>query len=165
MLINRLNLRTSGLLSVLLICSNTVHGSTKRPNILWISCEDISSHLGCYGDLVATTPNLDQLAAEGVRYTHAFTCHGVCAPSRTGIITSQYPISIGANHMRSKVRLPEHIRCFPEYLRRAGYYCTNNSKTDYNFYWNEDEIWDETSGKAHWKIAMMQTSHSLPYSI
>ncbi len=151
MLINRRNLLTSGLLSVLLICSNTVHASTKRPNILWISCEDISSHLGCYSDLVATTPNLDQLAAEGVRYTHAFTCHGVCAPSRTGIITSQYPISIGANHMRSKVRLPEHIRCFPEYLRRAGYYCTNNSKTDYNFFWNEDEVWDETSGKAHWK--------------
>ena len=123
----------------------------QRPNIVWISCEDISSHLGCYGDSVATTPNLDKLASEGVRYSHAFTCHGVCAPSRTGIITAQYPISIGANHMRSKVKLPKHIRCFPEYLRKAGYYCTNNSKTDYNFEWERDVVWDESSKRAHWK--------------
>ena len=123
----------------------------QRPNIVWISCEDISSHLGCYGDSVATTPNLDKLASEGVRYSHAFTCHGVCAPSRTGIITAQYPITIGANHMRSKVKLPKHMRCFPEYLRQAGYYCTNNSKTDYNFEWERDVVWDESSKAAHWK--------------
>lgn len=123
----------------------------ERPNILWISCEDISSHLGCYGDPVATTPHLDQLATEGVRYTHAFTCHGVCAPSRTGIITAVHPISTGANHMRSKVTLPDHIRCFPEYLRQAGYYCTNNSKTDYNFRWDREAVWDESSRQAHWK--------------
>jgi len=122
-----------------------------RPNILWISCEDISSHLGCYGDPDANTPALDQLASEGVRYTHAFTCHGVCAPCRTGIITGMYPIALGANHMRSKVKLPEHVKCFPEYLRDAGYYCTNNRKTDYNLYWNEADVWDETSGNAHWK--------------
>lgn len=124
---------------------------TSRPNILWISCEDISSHLGCFGDTVATTPHLDQLAADGVRFTHAFTCHGVCAPSRTGIITAVHPISTGANHMRSKVTLPEHIRCFPEYLRAAGYYCTNNSKTDYNFHWDRNAVWDESSRNAHWK--------------
>ena len=121
-----------------------------RPNIVWISCEDISSHLGCYGDPNATTPNLDAFAEQGVRYTRAFTCHGVCAPSRTGIITGMYPIGIGANHMRSKATLPESIRCFPAYLREAGYYCTNNSKTDYNFHWKQDEVWDESSNKAHW---------------
>jgi arylsulfatase A-like enzyme len=125
--------------------------AAERPNILWISCEDISSHLGCYGDPVATTPHLDALAAEGVLYTHAFTCHGVCAPSRTGIITGMYPIALGANHMRSKATLPDHVRCFPEYLRNAGYYCTNNSKTDYNFSWKPDNVWDETSRKAHWR--------------
>ncbi len=122
-----------------------------RPNILWISCEDISSHLGCYGDPLATTPNLDRLAAEGTMYTHAFTCHGVCAPSRTGIITGMYPISLGANHMRSKAELPEQIRLFPALLREAGYYCSNNSKTDYNLVWKQQEVWDETSGKAHYR--------------
>ena len=122
-----------------------------RPNILWISCEDISPRLGCYGDTTATTPNLDRLATEGIRFTHAFSCHGVCAPSRTGIITASYPISLGANHMRSKVKLPPHIHPFPQDLRESGYYCTNNSKTDYNLRWDEKATWDETSGKAHWK--------------
>lgn len=124
---------------------------SQRPNILWISVEDISSHLGCYGDPHAITPNLDAFAEQSVRYTQAFTCHGVCAPSRTGIITGMYPHQIGANHMRSKTTLPDHVRCFPEYLKQAGYYCTNNSKTDYNFAWDQSKVWDETSRKAHWK--------------
>lgn len=136
--------------SLLLILSSGTTAAD-RPNILWISCEDISPRLGCYGDTTATTTHLDQLAAEGIRYTHAFTCHGVCAPSRTGIITASYPISLGANHMRSKANLPPNIRPFPQYLREAGYYCTNNSKTDYNLHWDQKSTWDETSGNAHWK--------------
>ncbi len=128
---------------------------TERPNILWISCEDISPHLGCYGDRLACTPTLDQLAAEGVRYTHAFSCHGVCAPSRTGIITGMYPISLGANHMRSRVSLPGHIRCFPEHLRESGYYCSNNSKTDYNLMLDLTRVWDESSATAHWRNRKM----------
>lgn len=126
-------------------------GEDQRPNILWISCEDISPHLGCYGDRHVRTPNLDQLAREGILFTHAFSCHGVCAPSRTGIITGMSPITLGANHMRSKVRLPAHVRLFPSLLRDAGYYCTNNSKTDYNLEWKEQDVWDENSNKAHWK--------------
>ena len=145
-----MNLKSCFLACLLLGCTSAAVAS-ERPNLLWISCEDISSHLGCYGDPNAHTPSLDQLAAEGVRYTHAFTCHGVCAPSRTGIITGMYPIGLGANHMRSKVTLPAHVQCFPVYLRQAGYYCTNNSKTDYNFHWNQDEVWDESSRRAHWK--------------
>ena len=142
------------LLTSLVFCTPLLIHTAKaadRPNILWISCEDISAHLGCYGDLDATTPTLDQLATEGVRYTHAFTCHGVCAPCRTGIITGMYPIALGANHMRSKVTLPDHVKCFPESLRAAGYFCTNNSKTDYNVHWNQSDVWDESSVTAHWK--------------
>lgn len=123
----------------------------ERPNILWISCEDLSPILGCYGDRTATTPNLDKLATEGTLFTHAFSCHGVCAPSRTGIITGMYPISLGANHMRSKVRLPSHVQLFPSLLRNAGYFCTNNSKTAYNLEWPAKEVWDINSAKAHWK--------------
>lgn len=133
------------------VLAQAAEPTRSAPNILWISCEDISSHLGCYGDTAATTPHLDQLASEGVRYSHAFTCHGVCAPSRTGIITGMYPVALGANHMRSKATLPAHVRCFPEYLREAGYYCCNNSKTDYNFHWKKDAVWNNTSRQAHWK--------------
>jgi uncharacterized sulfatase len=122
----------------------------QRPNILWITCEDISPNLGCYGDRYAVTPNLDRLAEQGVRYTHAFAPIGVCAPSRSTLITGLYACSIGTHHMRCTGRLPAEVRCFPEYLRQAGYYCTNNVKTDYNFP-PPKAAWDESSAQAHWR--------------
>lgn len=121
-----------------------------RPNILWLSAEDISPHLGCYGDPHAITPFLDSLAANGIRYTNAFTTAGVCAPNRSGIITGMYQTSLGTQHMRCQAKLPRHIKPFTTFLRSAGYYCTNNSKTDYQFTTPKD-AWDESSGKAHWK--------------
>ena len=123
---------------------------TPRPNILWITCEDISANLGCYGDTYARTPTLDGFARRGVRYTNAFGITGVCAPNRSCLITGVYPSTLGSHDMRSTTRLPEHVKCFPEYLRGAGYYCSNNSKTDYNFP-TPKTAWDECSGKAHWK--------------
>ena len=126
--------------------------AAERPNVLWISCEDISAHLGCYGDPHAITPNLDRLAEQGVRYTHAFTAAGVCAPNRSTIITGMYQNSIGTHHMRCDAKLPTWLRPFPMLLREAGYYCTNNSKTDYQFSEpSPKSIWDESGGKAHWK--------------
>ncbi len=121
--------------------------AAERPNILWISCEDISANLGCYGDPHASTPNLDRLATEGARFTRAFTHAPVCAVVRSGIITGVYPVSIGSQHMRSRIVPPAHIRCFTEYMREAGYFCTNRSKTDYQF---EPPItaWDR-QGKSH----------------
>ncbi len=124
--------------------------ATQRPNILWLSAEDISPHLGCYGDSQAITPNLDRLAKEGVRYTHAFTTAGVCAPCRSGIITGMYQTTLGTHHMRCNAQLPAHIKPFPLYLRRAGYYCTNNSKKDYQFR-EPKETWDISGRKAHWR--------------
>jgi uncharacterized sulfatase len=121
-----------------------------RPNILWISLEDVSAHFGCYGDPHAITPYVDALASEGVRYTHAFTAAGVCAPCRSTIITGMYQTSIGSHHMRCEATLPDFIKPFPFYLRQAGYYCTNNSKTDYQFK-APQETWDESSRNAHWR--------------
>jgi arylsulfatase A-like enzyme len=121
-----------------------------RPNILWLSAEDISPHLGCYGDANAITPHLDKLATEGTRYTHTFTTAGVCAPCRSGIITGMYQTTLGTHHMRCKAVLPEHIKPFPMYLREAGYYCTNNSKTDYQFR-HPKETWDFSGRKGHWR--------------
>ncbi|MCO8125368.1 sulfatase [Stieleria sp. TO1_6] len=112
-----------------------------RPNILWISCEDISPNLGCYGDPHAITPNLDQLAADGVRFDAAFTPAGVCAVVRSSVITGMYAPSIGSQHMRSRIVPPAAVKAFPEMLRAAGYFCTNRSKTDYQFEPTES-IWD-----------------------
>ncbi len=122
----------------------------QRPNILWISCEDTSPDLGCYGDSYAVTPNLDKFAAQGARYSLAFSHAPVCAPSRSGLILGMYPTTVGSHHMRSNVLPHGDWRCFPAYLRDAGYYCTNNAKTDYNFPVPKD-AWDDSSNKAHWR--------------
>lgn len=138
------------LLVAVLLDGGTRADEPPRPNIVWITCEDSSPNLGCYGDQYAVTPHLDRLAAEGVRYTRAFTVAGVCAPSRSCLITGMYPSTIGSQHMRSTTRLPEDMKCFTEYLREAGYYCSNNSKEDYNFK-TPPSAWDESSPKAHWR--------------
>lgn len=140
------------LLALLIVLASPVGAEQRRPNILWISAEDISAHLGCYGDPYAITPHLDALAAEGVRYSRAFTTAGVCAPCRSGIITGMYQNSIGTHHMRCDATLPDWLKPFPMHFREAGYYCTNNAKTDYQFSKpSRREIWDDSSAEAHWK--------------
>ncbi len=123
---------------------------TERPNILWITSEDNGQELGCYGDQYADTPNIDRLAARSLRYLNAWSTAPVCAPARTTIISGLYPPSTGAEHMRSMTRLPSGFRMYPQYLRAAGYYCTNNSKEDYNLE-KVGQVWDESSRKAHWR--------------
>jgi N-sulfoglucosamine sulfohydrolase len=128
----------------------TVAPAEGPPNILWITCEDVSAaYLACYGDPHAITPNLDKLAGESVAYNKAFATAPVCAPSRSCLITGVYATSLGTQHLRSDVDLPEKIKCFPEYFRQAGYYCSNNYKKDYNF--TDVNVWDESSHEAHWR--------------
>lgn len=132
-----------------------------RPNILWITCEDINCALGCYDDSVAETPNLDRLAGEGIKFINAFGVAGVCAPNRHTLITGMYTVSTGGHNMRTinnlvedlpdyGVVLPPEVRCFSELLRAAGYYCTNNQKTDYQFH-APVTAWDECDFDAHWR--------------
>jgi len=142
-----------------------------RPNIVWITVEDMSPWLACYGDATVETPSIDRLAREGVRYTNAHANTPVCAPARSTLITGMYPTTIGSMHMRtgnpSRAALarnpeayagipnyeavpPPEARCFPEYLRAAGWYCSNRSKQDYQFT-APVTVWDASSGKAHWR--------------
>ncbi|MCF6332232.1 MAG: sulfatase-like hydrolase/transferase [Draconibacterium sp.] len=122
------------------------------PNILWLVSEDNSPFLGCYGDTFATTPNLDKLASEGFLYTHAYANAPVCAPARNTIITGVYACSNGNQHMRSYYPKSDIVKTYPEYLRKVGYYCTNNAKTDYNTNSiDPNKIWNESSNKAHYK--------------
>jgi arylsulfatase A-like enzyme len=121
-----------------------------RPNILWLTSEDNSPYLGCYGDAQAQTPHLDKLAAQGLRYRNAFANAPVCSTSRTTLITGMYATSLGAHHHRSSVAIPAGFKLYPEVLRAAGYYTTNNSKTDYNLPGGA-KAWHESSAKAHYK--------------
>jgi N-sulfoglucosamine sulfohydrolase len=124
----------------------------KRPNILWLVSEDNTILLGCYGDKHAKTPTLDGLAAAGVRYEQARAPAPVCAATRTAIITGRYAPSIGTQNMRSKQPLSEDVIFWPELLRAAGYYTTNNAKTDYNTSSDRTkQAWNESSKNAHYK--------------
>ena len=145
--------------------------TSDQPNIVWISVEDMSPWLACYGDDTVATPNIDRLAREGVRYTNAHANTPVCAPARSTLITGLYATSIGSMHMRTgkpsgaalerdpdayadipnyEAVPPVGVRCFTEYLRKAGYHCTNRSKQDYQF--NAPvTAWDLSGGKAHWR--------------
>ncbi len=136
------------MLTLLFVADACAQG--QRPNILWITSEDNGPHLGCYGDVFADTPNLDALAARGLRYVRAWSNAPVCAPARTTIITGMYATTLGAEHMRSMVKLPEGMLLFPQNLREAGYYCTNNSKEDYNVR-KPGQVWDASSRSAHWR--------------
>lgn len=150
--------------SALIAAYGQVNAENEQPNILCVVCEDISPYLACYGDPVAKTPNIDNLASESIRFTSMYAPVGVCAPSRNALITGVYPTSIGANNMRTSLNpstlppditpydvvLPVGMKCYTEFLRAEGYYCTNNFKTDYQF---EPPLtaWDENGEKAHWK--------------
>lgn len=154
-------------LVIILALSFGVCAAQKQPNILWITCEDMSPHLGSYGETVAKTPHLDALAKDGIRFTNAYTTAGVCAPSRAAIITGMYQTFLGAQNMRVhrsnasannypvnfleyEAVPPSYVKAFPEYLRAAGYYCTNNAKTDYQFQ-APPTVWDESNKKAHYR--------------
>ncbi|WP_136480747.1 sulfatase family protein [Cognatitamlana onchidii] len=134
----------------------------KQPNILWLVTEDMGAYIPPFGDSTVATPNLSKLANEGVIYPNLYSTSGVCAPSRAAIATGMYPSSIGANHMRTNsytevTGLPKYeavpppeVRMISEWLRQAGYYCTNNYKTDYQFK-APVTAWDESSPYAHWR--------------
>lgn len=150
----------------------------ERPNIVWIVAEDLSPVIPSFGDSTIVTPHLSKLAHEGVCYDNFYAPHPVCGPARAAIITGMYANSIGASHMRTgpwfggnptekaltdyeKKAMPpqiksyeaipsKEVKMFTEYLRSAGYYCSNNSKEDYQFI-KTTTAWDESGNKAHWR--------------
>jgi N-sulfoglucosamine sulfohydrolase len=143
------------------VFSQTTSGGNERPNILWITTEDMSPNLPMFGDPTIVTPNLSRLAAEGTSFRHVYSTAGVCAPARSALITGMYQTTMGTHNMRTAsggragmisylAVPPAEAKCFPEYLRANGYYCTNNRKTDYQF-GTPFTAWDESSNKAHWR--------------
>lgn len=151
--------------------SQPAAAAQQRTNVLWLVAEDMSPWLGCYGDDTVPTPNCDRLAREGVRFDNAFATSPVCAPARSSLITGMYATRIGTMQMRNNSPSssavakdpdayadvpgyeglpPPWLRCFPETLRAHGYYCTNNSKQDYQFR-APATVWDASNGRAHYR--------------
>jgi arylsulfatase A-like enzyme len=138
---------------LLVVClAPTVLFAQDRPNIVWIVTEDNSKHqLRLYDPAGAPMPTIERLAKTGIVFNHVFSHSPVCSVSRSTIITGAYGPRIGTQyHRRSEAApLPEGLRMFPFYLREAGYYTTNNAKTDYNV--RDAGMWDESSNQATWR--------------
>ncbi len=143
-----IGMRLLAALAFLCVINGCGEAPAARPNILWISLEDITPMMGAYGDEYARTPVFDGLAAEGIRYDKAYAVSPVCSPSRSSVITGMYPNSLGSMHHRSNTRPPEFSKMLPNLLREAGYYTSNNRKRDYNM---GGDDWRESSEKAHWR--------------
>jgi arylsulfatase A-like enzyme len=129
--------------------TSCVTGNPEKPNILWLTSEDNNiDWVGCYGNPFAETPNLDALSEQGFRYTHCYANAPVCAPQRCTWITGMYALSLGTHPMRSRNDIPhDSISYYPDFLKRAGYYVSNGSKTDYNIGGRDDnECWDSKDG-------------------
>lgn len=141
-----------------------------RPNILWITIEDWSPDLSCYGTKGIHTPNVDKLASEGIRYRTAFTTSPVCSTSRSAMMTGYYQNYIGANQHRtnSKKPLPYGIKPIPKLFEEAGYFTTLMSwKTDVNFlpdtkeelFMNTNDWNDRAAGQPFFARITFQDTH------
>ena len=153
-----MNLKHSGILvfTVLLLigCKLDKKGpSINLPNIVWLVSEDNSKHyLQLYDKNGASMPNVEALAKNGIVFNNAFSNAPVCSVARSTIITGCYAPRVGAQYHRNMqfAPLPEGLKMFPEYLREAGYYTTNNAKEDYNFKTPEG-VWDESGNEASYQ--------------
>tara|TARA_B100001094_G_C18194382_1_gene809577 strand:+ start:6473 stop:8254 length:1782 start_codon:yes stop_codon:yes gene_type:complete len=122
-----------------------------KPNILCLVSEDCPPFLSSYGNSICRTPSLDKFAKESIVFNNAYCTSPVCGPSRFSILTGKMPEAYPpAQHMRSNGNVPKNITTVPGILRLAGYYCTNNEKTDYNCNIDVSSIWDDCSDEAHW---------------
>ncbi|MEW6302388.1 MAG: sulfatase [Verrucomicrobiota bacterium] len=158
----------------------SAHAAT-RPNILWLVGENIDHDLGCYGEKLVRTPNLDRLAAEGMRFTRVFSTAPVCATSRSAFMTGMYQTSIDVHHMRSHrdddFRLPPGVRPLTHRLQALGYFTANiktigdrsvgTGKLDLNFV-NEGPIYmsdDWSALKSRQPFFAQINSHEVEYDI
>jgi N-sulfoglucosamine sulfohydrolase len=147
-------MKNKRLLAATMVCLAWANGfaeAGQRPNILWIIAEDMSPDLGCYGNKVVSTPNIDLLATRGMKFNHVFTTGPACSPSRTSLATGVYQTTLGAYHMRYsdglKPILPEPVRILPELMREQGYYTGNIRK-----------VCNTGSGKDDWLFKTAQKS-------
>jgi len=128
--------------------SENIEEEPSIPNFLWLTIEDTSEYqFGCYGNQDIETPTIDMLAGKGIQYTNASSTAPHCSPARSTLITGCYATTFGMDIHREDYDTPDNI-FYPQYLREAGYFCTNNAKTDYNTTINDNSLWDECGREA-----------------
>jgi len=128
--------------------SENIEEEPSIPNFLWLTIEDTSEYqFGCYGNQDIETPTIDMLAGKGIQYTNASSTAPHCSPARSTLITGCYATTFGMDIHREDYDTPDGI-FYPQYLRDAGYFCTNNAKTDYNTTLDDKSLWDECGREA-----------------
>ena len=130
-----------------------VEKTPDRPNIVWIVSEDNSKHyMGLYEDQGTPMPNLESLAQKGLVFNNMFSNGPVCSVARSTIISGCYAPRVGSQYHRRTAfaPMPEGVEMFPAYLRKAGYYTSNNAKEDYNLI-KENDVWDNSSKRATYR--------------
>ena len=146
----------------------------KRPNFVWINTHDVSArNLGCYGDDYATTPHLDKLAEEGVRYANAFACGPICSPARTSIFSGMHQTTVGTHHHRSFARRPDFVQMLPHYLLAAGYNCsaintdlnTDIDPDEWAAYQSNDALLAQADEKPFFAVYSFGESHASVFKL
>ncbi|WP_339921770.1 sulfatase [uncultured Cyclobacterium sp.] len=124
------------------------------PNIVFLISEDNSKHfMKLFDGNGVETPNIEKMLLSGLLYPNAFSNAPVCSVARSTLITGTLATRTGM-HLHRKIKIapmPEGLEMFPAYLRKAGYYTTNNAKKDYNAV-EKDNVWDNSSLKATWQM-------------
>lgn len=146
----------------------------ERPNFVWINTHDVSArNLGCYGDDYATTPHLDKLAEEGVRYANAFACGPICSPARTSIFTGMHQTTVGTHHHRSFARRPDFVQMLPHYLMAEGYNCsaintdlnTDIDPDEWAAYQSNDALLERADEKPFFAVYSFGESHASVFKL
>ena len=118
----------------------------QKPNVLFIAVDDLRPEMGCYGNPVVKTPNLDRLAARGIVFNHAYCQQAVCSPSRSSLMTSRRPDATRVWDLEThfRVALPDAVT-LPQHFKSNGYYCAALSKI-YHHGFEDGRSWSEP----HW---------------
>jgi len=175
-----LSMKTLKHLPLFFLLFGSLFARDKRPNVLWIYLEDVSGWFSCYGETLIETPNIDQLAKEGIRFDRFYTPAGVCSATRSAIVTGMMQTSIGAHNHRScratfrGKNMDEYDRndleipTIPEIFRAHGYWTANHQKDDYNFHWEPEKLYNfhEKSGLSPASLLdgkMLEGSGKMPF--
>src|SRR5262245_40939999 len=104
-----------------------------RPNVLLIISDDLNCHLGCYGNPVVKTPNIDRIAARGVPFDRAYCNYPVCNPSRTSMLSGLYPETTNVlnNATPPRTTVGNAVVFLPELFRAGGYFTARVGKVSH----------------------------------
>ncbi|MFW5656847.1 MAG: sulfatase [Bacteroidota bacterium] len=146
------------LISLVAINLGTLKGQVEeKPNILIFIADDAGMDFGCYGNETIKTPNIDQLASEGIVCEKAFVTAPQCSPSRSSILSGKFAHTIGTEDLLTD--LPAGVKLLPAYLKKAGYYSGMMLKShmgkfaEWQFDWYDHGMFDYLKG--HWHDKMM----------